>query len=160
MEIIKVGMADLNIATGPNRLRTTGLGSCVGVTLYDPKANVVGMAHVMLPNSDLARGTLNVAKFADTAIPELLKRIEKAGASRSRLIAKMAGGSQMFAFATQSDLMRIGPRNVEACQKELEKLKIPIQSKDTGGSVGRTIEIDSTTGILHVRTVNQGEKEI
>lgn len=160
MEIIKVGMADLNIAASPNRLRTTGLGSCVGVTLYDPMTKLIGMAHVMLPSSDLARGNINVAKFADTAIPELVSRLEKAGASRSRLIAKMAGGSQMFAFATQSDLMRIGPRNVEACQAALEKLKIPIKSTDTGGSVGRTIELDSNTGILYIRTVNQGEKTI
>lgn len=160
MEIVKVGMADLNIAEGPNRLRTTGLGSCVGLTLYDARTHIIGMAHVMLPSSDLARGPINIAKFADTAIPELLRRLENAGASRSRLIAKMAGGAQMFAFASQSDVMRIGPRNVEACKMELEKLMIPLKSEDTGGNVGRTIEIDSTTGVLYVRTVNQGEKEL
>lgn len=160
MEIIKVGMADLNIAKGPDRLRTTGLGSCVGVTLHDPRTQIAGMAHVMLPSSELARGSINIAKFADTAIPDLVQRLEVAGASRSRLVAKMAGGSQMFAFATQSDIMRIGPRNVEACEAELNKLKIPIQSSDTGGSVGRTIELDTVTGMLHIRTVNQGEKEI
>ncbi len=160
MEIVKVGMADLNIAEGPNRLRTTGLGSCVGLTLYDTRAHLIGMAHVMLPSSDLARGPINIAKFADTAIPELLRRMETAGASRSRLVAKMAGGAQMFAFASQSDVMRIGPRNVEACKIELEKLRIPLLSEDTGGNVGRTIEIDSTTGILYIRTVNQGESQI
>lgn len=160
MEIIKVSMADLNIALGPNRLRTTGLGSCVGVTLYDSRTHIIGMAHVMLPSSDLARGPINKAKFADTAIPELLRLVEQSGASRSRIIAKMAGGAQMFAFATQSDVMKIGPRNVEACKFELEKLKIPLVSEDTGGSVGRTIEIDSLTGTLYIRTANRGEKEI
>lgn len=160
MEIVKVGMADLNIATSPNRLRTTGLGSCVGLTLYDPRTHIIGMAHIMLPSSDLARGRNNTAKFADTAIPELIGRMEQAGATRSRLIAKMAGGAQMFSFAIHSDLMRIGQRNVEACKAELNKLKIPILSEDTGGNVGRTIELDSTTGILFIRTVNKGETEI
>lgn len=160
MEIIKVGMADLNVTTSPNRLRTTGLGSCVGVTLYDPIKHLIGMAHVMLPSSELARGPINVAKFADTAIPELIRKLEELGALRSRLVAKMAGGAQMFAFATQSDLMRIGSRNVEACEAQLKKFQIPIVSQDTGGNVGRTIEIDSLSGILYVRTVNQGEKQI
>lgn len=160
MEIIKVGMADLNVTTSPNRLRTTGLGSCVGVTLYDPIKHLIGMAHVMLPSSELARGPINVAKFADTAIPELIRKLEELGALRSRLVAKMAGGAQMFAFATQSDLMRIGSRNVEACEGQLKKFQIPIVSQDTGGNVGRTIEIDSLSGILYVRTVNQGEKQI
>lgn len=160
MEIIKVGMADLNVTTSPNRLRTTGLGSCVGVTLYDPKKQIAGMAHIMLPSSELSRGPINVAKFADTAIPELIRQLEELGAVRSRLVAKMAGGAQMFAFATQSDLMRIGPRNVEACEIQLRKFNIPIESQDTGGNVGRTIEFDSLSGILYVRTVNQGEKQI
>jgi chemotaxis protein CheD len=160
MEVVKVGMADLKVTSSPNRLRTTGLGSCVGVTLYDEKLHIVGMAHVMLPSSELSRGQVNVAKFADTAIPELVKQLELAGASRYRLIAKMAGGAQMFAFSGQNEMMRIGPRNVEACKEELKKLNIPVIAEDTGGTFGRTIEIDSNTGILYIRTVNQGEKEI
>jgi chemotaxis protein CheD len=160
MEIVKVGMADLKITSAPNRLRTTGLGSCVGITLYDPQKHLAGMAHVMLPSSDLSRGPINVAKFADTAIPELLRRLEGEGASRTRIVAKMAGGAQMFAFSAQSDVMRIGPRNVEACKAVLTQYKIPLVSEDTGGNVGRTVEIDSLTGILYVRTINQEEKGI
>lgn len=90
--IIKVGMADLNVTSNPNSIRTTGLGSCVGLTLYDPHLKLAGMAHVMLPSSDIAReGQLNIAKYADTALPELFERMLKLGAERRRLIAKMAG---------------------------------------------------------------------
>jgi len=158
---IKVGMADLNVAHLTGVLKTTGLGSCVGLTLYDPKAKVAGMAHVMLPTSDIAReGKLNIAKYANTAIPELIQQMERLGAALSRIEAKMAGGAQMFAFGGSSDTMRIGPRNVESCKDMLKQFSIPLKAEDTGGSYGRTIEFDCTTGILLIRSVQQGVKQL
>lgn len=158
---IKVGMADLNVAEGTGVLKTTGLGSCVGVTLYDAKAKVAGMAHVMLPSSDIAKeGNLNVAKYANTAIPELVDRMVRLGAVHSRMVAKLAGGAQMFAFSTTSDTMRIGPRNVESCKTQLGLLSIPVVAEDTGGSFGRTIELYADNGTLVLRTVQQGVKEL
>ncbi|BBH20850.1 chemoreceptor glutamine deamidase CheD [Paenibacillus baekrokdamisoli] len=159
--IVKVGMADLNIATDRAVLKTTGLGSCVGLTLFDERTRIAGMAHVMLPSSQIAReASINIAKFADTAIPDLIERMKRAGADSSRLIAKMAGGAQMFAFTSQSDAMRIGPRNVESCKEMLDKLRIKIAAEDTGGNYGRTIELDSNSGILSIRSVQFGIKEI
>ncbi|MDF2924700.1 MAG: chemotaxis protein CheD [Paenibacillaceae bacterium] len=160
-ELIKVGMADLNVAHLTGILKTTGLGSCVGVTLYDARAKVAGMAHVMLPSSEIAKeGNLNIAKYANTAIPDMIGRMEKLGASVSRLEAKMAGGAQMFAFSSNSDTMRIGPRNVEACKDMLAQYRIPLRAEDTGANFGRTIEFNCTTGILTVRSVQHGVKEI
>lgn len=159
--IVKVGMADLNVASGGASLRTTGLGSCVGLTLYDAGRRIAGMAHIMLPSSEISRGDqLNVAKYADTAIPELLARMKDAGADLSKLVAKMAGGAQMFAFAGGSDSMRIGPRNVESSHAALAKWSIPVIAEDTGGNYGRTIELDSAKGILTIRSVQNGVKEI
>ncbi|WP_240417565.1 chemotaxis protein CheD [Paenibacillus periandrae] len=158
---IKVGMADLNVTHLTGVLKTTGLGSCVGITLYDPKTLVAGMAHVMLPTSDIAReGNLNVAKYADTAIPEMIERMLKLGAVLRRMEAKMAGGAQMFAFAGNSDTMRIGPRNVESCKIMLSKYSIPLKSEDTGSNYGRTVEFNCETGILLIRSVQQGVKEL
>lgn len=159
--IIKVGMADLNVASATDLIRTTGLGSCVGLTMYDPNLRLAGMAHVMLPSSEIAReGNLNIAKYADTALPELLNRLISMGASKHRIVAKMAGGSQMFAFAGSGDTMRIGPRNVESCRDVLLDLKIPLLGEDTGGSVGRTIELNCETGVLSIRSVQKGVKEL
>ncbi|MDT3424539.1 chemotaxis protein CheD [Paenibacillus forsythiae] len=159
--VIKVGMADLNVGSHDHVIRTTGLGSCVGLTLYDPAKKLGGMAHVMLPSSEIAReGKLNIAKFADTAIPELLSRLLSLGAIRNRIVAKMAGGAQMFAFAGGNDTMRIGPRNVESCKRALEDLNIPLLAEDTGGSYGRTIEIACNTGLLYIRSVQKGIKEL
>lgn len=158
---IKVGMADLNVAKLSGVLKTTGLGSCVGLTLYDARAKVAGMAHVMLPSSDIAKeGNVNIAKYADTAIPDMIRKMEQLGASVSRMEAKMAGGAQMFAFTANSDTMRIGPRNVDSCKEMLKKYKIPLKAEDTGANYGRTIEFDCSNGILLIRSVQQGVKEL
>lgn len=115
----------------------------------------------MLPSSELAKqGDINEAKYADTAIPLLLKMMKSKGGDVSRYRAKIAGGAQMFVFQSNNDNMRIGPRNVEACKAILAQYKIPIIAEDTGGNCGRTIEMDASTGILLIRTVNQGVKEV
>ena len=83
-EVIKVGMADLNVCKAPNVITTLGLGSCIGLTFYDPVTKVGGLVHYMLPDSTKVRNNSNVAKFADTGIDELLKRVLASGANRGR----------------------------------------------------------------------------
>lgn len=155
MNVVRVGMADLNIALVPDSLRTTGLGSCVGIALFDPQAKVAGLAHIMLPSSNQI-DEKNRPKYATTAVPMLVEWMEQKGANRRRIVAKLAGGAQMFTFAGQSDLMRIGPRNVEAVKEALATLMIPILAEDTGGNCGRTIELRSEDGSLEIRTAKQG----
>lgn len=158
--VVRVGIADMNIVKDPDTIRTSGLGSCVGVVLYDERRKVAGMVHVMLPDSSLGKGdSINVAKFADTGIYSLMEHLKTEGVRPMSLKAKIAGGSQMFQFGS-SDTVRIGPRNVEAVKKELARLSIPLLAEDTGGKSGRTIEFDPATSVLHVRTVNAGTKEM
>jgi chemotaxis protein CheD len=160
-QIIKVGIADMNVITAPNLIRTSGLGSCVGVVIYDQPKKVAGLAHIMLPSSASTKaGNMNIAKYADTAIEELIKKIIGIGGRDMSLKAKIAGGAQMFQFQSTSDIMRIGPRNVEAVKAELKRFNITMISSDIGGNNGRTIEFDPETAILKIRTVNQGIKEI
>lgn len=158
-KIIKIGMADLNVATPPDILQTCGLGSCVGVCLWDPITKVGGMAHVMLPASSQGKAG-NDAKFADTAIPWLIEDMKKLGAEKSRLTSKIAGGAQMFSFYSDNDIMKIGERNVEAVKAVLTQLRIRIIAQDTGGNYGRTIEFYPENNQLYVRTINLGEKFI
>lgn len=159
--VIKVGIADLNVIEAPNKIRTSGLGSCVGVVVYDSFKKVAGLAHVMLPDSELTKQTnFNEYKYADTAIDSLINQLVALGARKTQLKAKIAGGAQMFQFESGSDIMRIGPRNIEAVKERLRKHHIPIISSDTGGNQGRTIEFDPLTSKLKIRTVNEGEKYI
>lgn len=158
--VVRVGIADMNIARTPQTIRTSGLGSCVGVVLYDTSKKIAGMVHVMLPDSQLGKSAkLNVAKFADTGIYAMMELLKAEGVRPFSMKAKIAGGAQMFQFGS-NDTIRIGPRNVEAVKQELKRLSIPLVAEDTGGSSGRTIEFDPETGVLHIRTVNAGISEI
>ena len=160
-QVVKVGIADMNIVKSPDTIRTSGLGSCVGVVLYDESMKIAGLIHVMLPDSSLSRTeTVNVAKFADTGIPAMIDQLKLEGVQPFRLKAKIAGGAEMFQFTSNKDTMRIGPRNVAAVKEYLIKSKVPLISEDTGGNSGRTIEFDPSTSLLNIRTVNQGVIDI
>ncbi len=158
--MIKVGMADLKVVEFPDALTTLGLGSCVGICLYDASSKVTGMAHIMLPSSKAIRKNENVAKFADTAIVELIQQMETKGAKKSRISAKIAGGAQMFSFSSANETMKIGERNAEAVRIILKEMGIPLKSDETGGNFGRTIEFFSENGKLIIKTAGKGIKEI
>ena len=159
-EMIKVGMADMNVCRPPDAITTLGLGSCVGVVIYDPISKICGMVHVMLPDSTKIRNNENIAKFADTGITELIARLVKLGANRRSLVSKIAGGAQMFAFKSNNDMLRIGERNIEATKTKLAQEGIRILAEDTGDSYGRTIEFYPETGKLLVKSVGKEIKEI
>lgn len=159
-ELIRVGMADHKVGRAPATIISYGLGSCIGVSMYDPQAKVGGLLHIMLPDSKQAKQSENPAKFADTGVPLMLDDVLKLGAVRSRIVAKMAGGAQMFAFANATDIMRVGARNAEAVKRMLRELNIRLIAEDTGANYGRTVQINLENGVYTVKTINKGEKEI
>lgn len=159
-----IGIAQLHVAQAPGRIMTIGLGSCVGVTLYDAYNRIGGMVHIMLSDSKRFAlknaSEINKAKYADTGISELLDKMIEMGADRSNIVAKIAGGAQMFEINEGNDLLCIGERNIEATRQILEKLNIDIISEDVGLDYGRTIELDLENGNLKVRSVSHDEKII
>ena len=158
--MIKVGMTDLNVCVSPDSITTLGLGSCVGIALRDPVTKIGGLAHVMLPDSTTIRNNTNIPKFADTGIEELVRQVVAKGANRGRLVAKIAGGAQMFAFQSKNEMVRVGERNVEATKKKLAQLKIPILAEDTGKNYGRTVIFYPETGDFVIRAVGKQEYSI
>ncbi|MCL2415181.1 MAG: chemotaxis protein CheD [Defluviitaleaceae bacterium] len=159
-KMIMVGMADLNIGKNPAALTTLGLGSCVGIALWDPISKVGGLAHCMLPDSSQISNNSNVAKFVDTAVIRLVNDMARLGANKQRIVAKLAGGAQMFAFNSSNDNMRIGDRNVDASIKILKSIGIRIIAQDTGNNYGRTIELYCDDGRLVVKTIGKGNKTL
>ncbi len=158
--MVKVGMADLNICRAPDAITTLGLGSCVGVALYDKNTKIAGLVHVMLPNSREVRQNQNKAKFADTGIDLLIQNLIRAGARRSALTAKIAGGAQMFAFTSNNDMLKVGQRNVIAVKAKLNSLGIRILAEDTGLNFGRTVEFYPETGNFVIKAVGKSIKTI
>lgn len=157
---IRVGIADLNVIFSPGRLITVGLGSCVGIALYDHQLKLGGLAHIMLPDSTQFNNVNNPYKFADLAVPLLIKKLIELGSNTRNLRAKIAGGASMFNFADKSMIMDIGSRNGNAVKEALKKERIPIISEDLGGNRGRTMILDADLGTVMIRTVGLSAKEI
>jgi chemotaxis protein CheD len=134
-------------------LVTLGLGSCVAVMLFDAKARVGAMAHVLLPSKSLARDSHNPAKFPETAVPVLLERLSALGADRRRVVAKLAGGASMFAQLMTPGSIQMGERNIVACRNALRAAAVPIVAEAVGGDRGRTVRFHLDDGRVEIRTV-------
>ena len=158
--MIIVGMADLNVCKSPMALTTLGLGSCVGIALYDSLTKTAGLAHIMLPDSTQIQNNSNKAKFADTAMKKLIDDMVRLGAKRGYLKAKIAGGAQMFAFNSTNESMRIGDRNVEATIRLLSQHRIPLLARDTGDNYGRTVELFAEDGRFLIKTIGHGNRTL
>jgi chemotaxis protein CheD len=154
-------MADLVVSRHPAHLVTLGLGSCIGLVIYDQMSKTVGMVHIMLPDSREAKNIPKPGKFADTAVPLLLDELAKLGVNKSQLRAKMAGGAQMFSMpGKDSAIFAVGARNTEATLKMLSSEGVRLVAQDTGGSKGRSVEFDTDTMKFTVKTLGLGTKEL
>ncbi len=154
---IKVGMADYKVASLDEKLITLGLGSCVGVIIYDSSKKIAGMAHIMLPSSLEIKNNSNKMKFADTCIDMMLDELYKLRVSKTGLRAKIAGGAQMFSISLNTESLNIGKRNVIAVKEKLKALKIPIVAEDVLENYGRTIKFECDTQKLNIKSIGKGE---
>jgi chemotaxis protein CheD len=160
--VIAVAMGQWALASAPGKIRTL-LGSCVGVVLYDRTAKLGGVAHIVLP---YARGALDhPGKYADTAIPALIADFNRrlGGKAKARLNAKLVGGASMFqleAAVRDNAGLNIGQRNQEVIEQILAELTIPVIGRDVGGTAGRRLTLDTTSGIVTIRVPGGSDYEI
>ena len=155
---VQVGISEFVVSDTEQTLKSYGLGSCLAVALHDPNETVGGLAHVMLPDGDTNDAAENKpGKFADTAIRAMLRQMVEKGATYTDVEAKIAGGSDMFDFESFGE--GVGQRNVDAARQELDKLGVPIVAEEVGGQRGRTVEFDTETGVLSIKTAD-GDQEV
>lgn len=155
-----IGIGELACGTPPMKIITYGLGSCIGIALYDTSTKVAGLSHIMLPFSCDFANKSNPMKYADLAIPELLMQMKANGAKMKNIYAKIAGGASMFSFGNSNPGLNIGERNAEAVISTLMKFNIPILARDLGGKSGRTMSIEAITGKVFIKIIGQGTKEL
>lgn len=159
--IISVGISDFKVAAAPTILMTYGLGSCVGIALYDPVALTGGLAHTLLPAPvrDL-ESVQKSAKFTCWAVDLMVEELAKCGCAIDRLVAKLAGGATMFESQYRTTHGGIGERNVAAARAALERCGIPLVAEDTGDDYGRSLEFNTATGAIMVRALQRPIKQI
>lgn len=150
-----VDIADVKVSSNAGcTLVTYSLGSCIGVTVWDPEVRVGGMIHYMLPDSSLSKekAVANPAMFADLGIPKLFRAAYELGATKKRMVVKVAGGSQLL---DDAGTFNIGKRNYVMLRKIFWKNGVLIDAEDVGGNISRTVRLDVGTGRVTVRSQGQ-----
>lgn len=148
--IRRVGIAKYRIGCRPEVFKAAGLGSCLAVSLYDVELGLGGLAHALLPGRQKDGPLTGSAKFVDDAIDEMYQALLDLGADQAHLVAKLAGGANMFETEFLSQVNGIGARSAHSARAALAALGVPLVGEDVGGNRGRTVEFDLATGQLIV----------
>ncbi|RZN61664.1 chemotaxis protein CheD [Methanonatronarchaeum sp. AMET6-2] len=156
-EEINVGIGEYHISKNGKTLKTNGLGSCVGIAIYDTEKNNAGLLHAMLPSFEDSKDE-NTGKYVDTGIEELVGKLKEEGSEHRNLEAKVVGGSNMFDFSGENGT--IGERNIKAAREKLQELNIPLIKEDTGGDYGRSIKLNPGSWDIEIKSVKKGVREI
>jgi len=154
----RVSISELRIERAPVVLKAYGLGSCVAVGLYDPRTKIGALGHMLLPTRPANEQSGTESKYVDAGIVKMVEEMVKAGANRWSLVAKVAGGANMFEPVYQTLINSIGARNAKSVRETLEELVIPLVAVEIGGNRGRTVEFDLATGKMMVYCARDEEK--
>ena len=161
MTNITVGISDARISTDPDAVIIThALGSCIGVTIYDPVRKIGGLLHFQLPQSkgDENSSQDNPFKYADTGFDVLLDEFQSLGARKSNVEVKLVGGAHKLLIG--NDSFNIGKRNYAAIRKTLWKKGLLIAAQDVGGNIPRTIYFSITNGAIKIKSQGKTVKTI
>lgn len=150
---VRVGIADIKVVSNPDKVLTMGLGSCVGISFYDKRKKIAGLAHIMLPDSSKFKKITNEMKYADLAVPILLSKMKSLGCENRNIEAKIAGGAAMFQFSDSRIISDVGKRNVEAVKEIIKKNGLSIIASDVGGGHGRTMIVNSIDGVVEIKSI-------
>ena len=156
---IKVGIGDMKFTRGGGSIITYALGSCIGITFYDPAIKLGGLLHIMLPNRSDPNDP-KIYKYADSGIREMVRKLSAFGMVKSRTVVKIAGGAKMFDIKGNTDFGNIGQRNAAMVKKILMEERMRITSEDTGGAYARTMLLNVDNGDVVIRTVGRPEKHL
>ncbi len=160
-ETIIVGLGELRATSDSNAILVClGLGSCVALCGYDPVSRVAGIAHMVLPSGNGKAPSQSAPKFVDYATPTLIDEMVKRGAVRSRIGARLVGGARVISVNRENPSLDIARKNVEAAIAILERLGVPLQAAETGGTQGRTARLHAGSGKLLVSTLGGSEREL
>jgi chemotaxis protein CheD len=157
----------MNVVIGAAECHVTGdttsvlvihaLGSCVGVSIYDPLARVGGLLHFMLPAApaDAPQAGKSPYMFADSGIPRMFREAYEKGAQKRRLRVRVAGGAQI---ADENGVFNIGQRNCLAMRRIFREAGVIVHAEETGGNVARTMRLDLASGRLFLRSPGEPEE--
>ncbi|HXG48927.1 MAG TPA: chemotaxis protein CheD [Methylomirabilota bacterium] len=157
---VVVGIAELAVSNNQNvTLTTYSLGSCLGISIYDPVIKAGGLLHIMLPDSsiDADKAAAHPAMFVDTGVPALFRNAYQLGADKYRMIICVAGGAQIM---DNSGYFNIGARNYETLKKLFAEHGLRIHAEQVGGMVNRTMYLNLANGEVRLKVSGQPQETI
>jgi chemotaxis protein CheD len=157
---IAVGLGEIKMSCNSQDILVAyGLGSCLGIGMFDPVARVAALLHAILPTQQNCSKDAS-AKYVDSGIRVMLEQMTGEGVNPRRLIIRVAGGANMLIAPGFSQVLNIGTRNIEAAQIVFESLNLHVTSHEVGGHAGRTVRFYVADGRMTVRTIGNQEREI
>jgi chemotaxis protein CheD len=157
---INIGLGERVVSRNPlDVLVAYGLGSCLGICMFDPVKRVSGLLHAVLPQRMNGADPMS-AKYVDSGIEGLLNEMIQAGADKRRIIIRMAGGANMLTASGLSNTFDIGTRNINSAHNTFQRLTMPLKTEDVGGNLGRTVRVYIADGRMTVRVLNGKEQEL
>ena len=156
---LRVGIGDMKFTRGTGTIITYALGSCIGITFWDPFLHLGALLHIMLPER-YETDKVNVYKYADSGIRETIRNLSAFGMVKSRTVVKIAGGAKMFEIRGNAEFGNIGARNTDIVKKILREERMKISAEDTGGSYARTMLLNVETGDVAIRTMGKPERHL
>jgi chemotaxis protein CheD len=156
----RVTVGEIRLERAPAKIKACGLGSCVAVALYDPQSRLGALGHMLLPKRPDRIEPDTEGKYVDSGIRQMYTELIRAGAGRDMLVAKVAGGANMFESVCQTLISSIGCRNARSARQTLTQLGIPLVAEETGGNRGRTVIFDLATGQLSVFRTRDDEEDV
>ena len=148
--MIVVDVSDMVLSQDPKEIiRTYALGSCIGVTLYDPIQCIGGILHYQLPIPPPNLVAQNICMYANTAIPHFIHRAYELGAHKENLKICLVGGAL---FSSKDDMFKIGLKNYLTAKKILNKNNIPVLAEEVGGTCPRTLSLNMENGEVSIQT--------
>jgi chemotaxis protein CheD len=156
---LRVGIGDMKFTRGEGLIITYALGSCIGITFYDPVIRLGALLHILLPVRQNSLDS-NVYKYADTGIQETVRKLTAFGMLPRRTVVKIAGGACMFEIKGKSSFGNIGQRNADTVRRILADKGFRISGDDTGSNYARTMMLDVATGDVRVRSFGHAEKKL
>ncbi len=161
MKEIRVGIGEYAITTDETLLTIHGLGSCVGISLFEKELKISALIHILLPDSTRKKKILQFpGKYASSAIDMVVSQIEQKGGKKENITAKIAGGAHMFSFSSPHEKISIGDKNIKAVKEKLSELNIELLGEDVGGSHGRSMIVNPISGTVIIKTIQHGTIEL
>lgn len=141
----------MEVAGAPTRLKASGVGSCIVVTLYDSMRKTGALAHTLLWDSTAGIRSANPFKYADTAVPEMIDCLERAGSKKWDMEVKLAGAANMFPSLLSAAAIKKEDAMVAAKNRIEQECGVKIVGESLGGTHGRSVELDTATGIVTIK---------